>query len=92
MAKPIRVFFSPFSRRFYATRAYRIDERGLVTVTGEKFDVTNDIAYLIEKHQVEFREIIQKETARWRSRPDSTGDHQFKTVSSTPGSTGYSDI
>ena len=53
--KPIRVFFSPLSRRFYATRAYTIDERGMVTVTGEKFDVTNDIAGLIEQHQVEFR-------------------------------------
>jgi hypothetical protein len=55
--KPIRVFFSPLSRRFYASRTYRIDANGLVTVTGEKFDVTDDIASLIEKHNVEFREI-----------------------------------
>ena len=53
--KPIRVFFSPLSRRFYATCAYRIDEGGLVTVTGEQFDVTNDIAGLIEQHQIKFR-------------------------------------
>lgn len=52
--KPIRVFFSELSRRFYATRAYRIDDNGLVTVTGEKFDVTNDIAELIERHGVTF--------------------------------------
>lgn len=52
--KPIRVFFSGLSRRFYATRAYTIDDKGLVTVTGEKFDVTNDIASLIEKHNVTF--------------------------------------
>ena len=57
-SKPIRVFFSPFSRRFYATRAYRIDDKGLVTVTGEQFDVTNDIAALIKQHNVEFREIV----------------------------------
>jgi hypothetical protein len=54
-AKPIRVFFNPLSRRFYATRAYTIDERGIATVTGEKFDVTDDIAGLIEQHKVEFR-------------------------------------
>jgi hypothetical protein len=54
MAKPIRVFFSPFSRRFYATRAYKIDDRGIVTVTGESFDVTNDIAGIIERHDIEF--------------------------------------
>lgn len=56
MKKPIRVFFSVLSRRFYATRAYRIDDDGIVTVTGEKFDVTDDIASLIEKHNVEFVE------------------------------------
>ena len=53
--KPIRVFFSTLSRRFYATRAYKLDPRGFVIVTGEKFDVTNDIAGLIEQHNLEFR-------------------------------------
>lgn len=55
MSKRIRVFYSTLSQRFYATRAYRIDERGLVTVTGEKFDVTDDIANLIDEHEIEFR-------------------------------------
>lgn len=55
MTKPIRVFFSELSRRFYATRAYRIDDNGMVTVTGEKFDVTDDIAALIERHGVTFK-------------------------------------
>ena len=53
---PIRVFFSTLSRRFYATRAYRIDPKGIVTVTGEKFDVTDDIANLIAEHDLEFVE------------------------------------
>jgi hypothetical protein len=56
MNKPIRVFFSQLSRRFYATRAYTIDDKGLVAVRGEKFDVTDDIANLIVEHNVEFRE------------------------------------
>ena len=54
MSKPIRVFFSPLSRRFYATRAYRDNGDGTVTVTGEQFDVTNDIGNLIAEHDVEF--------------------------------------
>jgi hypothetical protein len=52
--KPIRVFFSALSRRFYATKAYRVDDRGIVTVTGKKYDVTNEIAELIERHDITF--------------------------------------
>jgi hypothetical protein len=52
--KPIRVFYSTLSCRFYATRHYRIDDRGFVVVTGEKFDVTNDIGGLIKQHDITF--------------------------------------
>ncbi len=51
--KPIKIFFSPLSRRFYASRAYRQDGN-VFTITGEKFDVTNDIAELIERHGITF--------------------------------------
>jgi hypothetical protein len=54
MSKPIRVFFSPLSRRFYASRAYKEEANGIVTITGEKFDVTNEIASLIEQNGVTF--------------------------------------
>ena len=54
MTKPIRVFWSPLSRRFYASRAYKEDPRGFVTITGEQFDVTNDIAALVLKHDITF--------------------------------------
>lgn len=54
MRKPIRVFYSELSRRFYATAAYTIDGKGLVTVTGNQYDVTNDIASLIERHGITF--------------------------------------
>lgn len=53
--KPIRVFYSTLSRRFYATRHYKEDPRGFVTVTGERFDVTNDIAGIIDEHKVTFK-------------------------------------
>ena len=42
--KPIHVFWSPSSRRFYASRAYKEIKPGVIEITGEKFDVTNDIA------------------------------------------------
>lgn len=53
-SKPIRVFYSVLSRRFYATRAYREVRPGVVEVTGEKFDVTNDIAGIIEREGITF--------------------------------------
>ena len=55
--KPIRVFWSPLSRRFYATRAWRevSGHPGVVECTGERFDVTDDIAGVIEREQIEFR-------------------------------------
>lgn len=53
MAKPIRVFWSIMGQRFYASRAYRIDG-DVCTITGEKFDVTDDIAAAVVKHEIEF--------------------------------------
>jgi hypothetical protein len=53
-SKPIRVFYSVLTQRFYATRTYREIKPGVVEVTGEKFDVTNDIAAIIEREGVTF--------------------------------------
>lgn len=61
MGKPIRIFFSPLTRRFYATRSYREIAPGQVECTGEKFDVTSDIGALIEQHGVTFIERPTKE-------------------------------
>lgn len=58
--KPIRVFWSPLSRKFYATRAYKEEKPGLVTVTGEKFDVTQDIASVIVENDITFSEKEEK--------------------------------
>lgn len=51
MANPIRIFQSPFSERYYATRAYKIinAEKGLFEVTGQKDDVTDEIKAIIER-------------------------------------------
>jgi hypothetical protein len=63
MSKPIRVFWSPLSERFYASRAYKEDPRGFITITGEKFDVTADIAYAILKQDIAFMEAIEEKKA-----------------------------
>ena len=57
MKKPIRVFFSPLTRRLYATRHYKEVAPGQVECTGEKFDVTNDIASIIEQEKLTFKEV-----------------------------------
>lgn len=57
--RPIRVFWSPLSRRFYATRAWREVRPGVVECTGERFDVTNDIAGIIDRERIEFRAVEQ---------------------------------
>lgn len=60
--KPIRVFWSELSNRFYATQAYREEVKptddGIlrtVTITGAKYDVTQDIASAIDKYGVTFK-------------------------------------
>jgi hypothetical protein len=62
-AKPIRVFYSELSRRFYATRSWREIAPGRIEVTGEQFDVTNDIAALIEQHGITFAKRADEEQA-----------------------------
>lgn len=56
--KPIRVFYSHLSQRFYASRAWKVvkttDDRQIVEITGEQFDVTNDIAALVLEHDITF--------------------------------------
>lgn len=56
MKKPIKVFWSEIRQRFYASAYYK-QEGNHVTITGEKFDVTDDIAAAIVKHDIEFRPV-----------------------------------
>jgi predicted metallopeptidase len=53
----VRVLYSPVSRRFFATRAWKEVEKSngsmVIEVTGEKFDVTNDIYALVVLHSLE---------------------------------------
>lgn len=55
--KPIRVFYSPLSGRFYASQHYREEANGIVVVTGAKYDVTNDIGAAVVEHDLEFRPV-----------------------------------
>lgn len=63
--KPIRVFYSELSQRFYATRAWktvkRTNDAEIIEVTGEKFDVTDDIGRIMEKFGVTFTPLKPKE-------------------------------
>ena len=54
MQKPIRIFWSPLSQRFYASRAYKEVKPGVVEITGQQFDVTADIAALVIKNDIIF--------------------------------------
>jgi len=45
-SNPIRLFRSPLTGRVYATRAYRVYPDGGVKVTGQKFDVTDEVLAL----------------------------------------------
>ena len=58
--KPIRVFWSPLGRRFYASRAYKQIKPGVVRITGEKYDVTDDIAAQIVKHDLVFSRVTSE--------------------------------
>jgi hypothetical protein len=52
--KPIRVFWSPLTKRFYATRAWKEVKPGVIECTGERFDVTEDIGAIIIEHDISF--------------------------------------
>lgn len=58
MKKPIKVFWSELGNRFYASQHYKIEQldngRQRVTITGEKFDVTDDIAKAVLGNEIEF--------------------------------------
>lgn len=54
MSKPIRIFWSPLSNRFYASNKYQLRGNGNVVITGEKYDVTDQIANLIDENGIVF--------------------------------------
>lgn len=58
--KPIRVFYSTLSGRFYASDRYR-EEEGRVVITGKKYDVTDDIAHAVVTYEIEFQPKPQEE-------------------------------
>jgi len=69
MIQPIRVFYSPLTCRFFATNKWRTVipvEKGCepyVRVTGQKFDVTQDIGEAIERYGIVF-EPVEKSRKR----------------------------
>lgn len=45
--KPLRIFRSMITDRYYATRSYKDEGNGNVTVTGAKDDVTEEIEAIV---------------------------------------------
>lgn len=58
--KPIKVFWSPLGNRFYASQHYKV-EGNHYTITGEKFDVTDDIARAVITCDIEFTKVTPQE-------------------------------
>ena len=71
--KSIRVFYSDLSGKFYATNAYKEVRPGIVEVTGQKFDVTQDIARIIVEKNVTFTERIDQENCAKNSADPGLG-------------------
>lgn len=59
--KPIKVFYSTISGRFYASSSYRVAADGVVTITGKKFDVTDDIGGAVTAHDIVFSAALKQE-------------------------------
>ena len=51
--RPIRVFYSTLTDRFYATQHWK-EEGNHIVVTGKKYDVTQDVAAAVVTHEVTF--------------------------------------
>ena len=53
MKKPIRIFYSELGGKFYASQHYK-EEGKAVVITGQKHDVTQDIARAINHYGITF--------------------------------------
>lgn len=60
--KPIKVFYSELSKRFYASQHYK-QKGDHVVITGRKYDVTQDIAQAVVHYDLEFTPIEEKSAA-----------------------------
>jgi hypothetical protein len=61
VVKPIKVFWNELGQRFYASRAYVETKPGVWLFTGQKFDVTDDIAHETIKHGITFTKLEEGE-------------------------------
>lgn len=64
--KPMRLFQSPFSGRYYVTKSYRQVNEKTIEVTGAKWDVTDDVLAILSRLS------SQSETQRDKNAPGSS--------------------
>lgn len=62
MKKPIKVFWGELTNKFYATQYYKDLGGGRFEVTGQKFDVTDDIGQAIRHFGIEFTPVPKDDT------------------------------
>lgn len=55
--KPIKVFYSQATGRFYASQHYSENGKGQAVITGKKYDVTDDIAHHVGKNGITFEPV-----------------------------------
>jgi len=72
MSQRIRVFYSPLTGRFFATKNWTTvipkEGRPFIRVTGPKYDVTDDIGNAITAHGITFETVPpKKQTPRRRT-------------------------
>ena len=65
MKKPLRILKSCLSDRIYATRAYKDNGKGTITVTGTKEDVTNDVRAIMDDEVEEVLKKINEMSKQW---------------------------
>lgn len=53
--KPIKVFYSELSGKFFASQHYRQDGENTIVITGKKYDVTDDIGEAVLRHGITFK-------------------------------------
>lgn len=64
--KPIRVFYSDLSGRFFATKHWKEKpnpdgKTALIEITGKKYDVTQDVASAVVRYDLEFVRVDEQD-------------------------------
>jgi chaperonin cofactor prefoldin len=72
--KPLRIFRSVITNRYYATRSYKDEGNGNVTITGSQDDVTDEVNKIVDGLKRDLTEARkQREAIRTDAREECEG-------------------